>query len=385
MTTYAEAWPIYRALGWAGTLPLRAGTKNPPPIGWTGWDGRYPSGADCAEWAEMTTYRGTSQLALRMGSIVIGTDFDAYSDKTGAETATEAARRWGRLPEGPWSSARDDGVSGIRFFRVPDGTVLVSNLAFPELRIGHVEIIQRHHRFAVVWPSRHPATGTQYTWRGTADPDQPPAVDDLPELPEAWLAALAGTGQQGERARPEQVDSFLASLPVGTACPAVLAALREADASLHESHRSRHDNTRDHVLRILRLGEQGHPGAVTALSALQVRFCRIVTADESRTYAAAVSEFDRMVDGLNGIGLLAATPTPDERRGCRCRADTEPPSRAAIVGVLRKVLNADTAERPRLLAWATRKLRAWAKAGQLDPVYVSNVVEQLEQAVGGSR
>lgn len=385
MSTYAEAWPIYRARGWPGSLPLPAGAKHPPPTGWTGWDGPDPSGPDCAEWAEHPTYRGTTQLALRMPSTVVGLDVDGYGGKTGAATIAEAIRRWGPLPAGPWSSARDDGVSGIRFYRVPDGTLLVANLAFPDLKIGHVEVIQRHHRYAVEWPSVHPELGTPYTWRGTAGPDRPPAVDDLPELPATWLAALAGTGEHAERATPERVRRFLAGLPSGSACPSVLAALRAADDSLRNPVVSRHDDTCRHVLRLLRLGEQGHPGAAHGLAALRVRFTRVVTADGSRTPASALAEFDRMLDGARGIGLLAATPTDPARKGCRCRPDPGPPTRAAVVGVLRKVLTASDDQRPALLAWATRRLRGHAAAGHLDPVYVANVVEQLHQARGDNR
>ncbi len=115
-------------------LPLRTGTKYPPPDGFTRWDGIDPSGPDCAEFDQLPAYRGsTAQTALRMPTTVVGLDVDAYNDKTGGRTIAEAARGWGRLPAGPWSSARDDGVSGIRFYGVPDGTVLVSDVVFPEL------------------------------------------------------------------------------------------------------------------------------------------------------------------------------------------------------------------------------------------------------------
>lgn len=308
MSTYQDTWPASRRLGWPGTLPLRPGTKWPPPDGFTGWDGIDPSPADCAEFDQLPAYRGTGQMAYRMPSTVVGLDRDGYDGRTGLRTIAEAERRWGPLPNGPWSSAREDG-SGIAFYRVPDGTVLVSNIAFPDLGLGHVEVIQRHHRYAVGWPSTHPTTATRYTWRGTTGPDRPPAVDDLPALPHAWLAALAGTGRQGERARPEDVAAFLDALPAGVACEAVRVALRGADDALRKPVRSRHDDTCEHVLRLLRLGEQGHRGVQPALDALQTVFVRTVTADGSRTAASARGEFERMAEGGNGIGLIRATPT----------------------------------------------------------------------------
>lgn len=383
MTTFQEAWPAARGGGWPA-FPLRRGTKYPPPNGTTGWDGVDLSGADCAEFDQLDQYRGTTQMALRMLSITAGVDTDAYDGKTGGDTIAEASRRWAPLPDGPWSSARDDGVSGIRFFRIPEGTALVPNLGFPELRIGHVELIQRHHRYALVWPSIHPHTGTRYTWRGTAGPDVPPAVDDLPALPEEWLTALAGTGHRGERAQPERVARFLADLPAGAVCATVRAAVRAADATLRTPVLSRHDDTLAAVLRLLRLGEQGHPGVPAALSALRTVFVRTVTGDGSRTPASAAAEFDRMRDGARGVGLIAATPTVPARRGCRCTV-APAPTTAVVTGILRAVLDAQGDRRAALLAWAVRKLHGYGDAGQLAPDYVQRLVEQLTAATGGTR
>jgi Bifunctional DNA primase/polymerase, N-terminal len=385
MTTYQDAHPIYRRWGWPSLIPLRPGTKLPPPEGFTGWDGIDPSYADSLDWDENPRYRGTCQAALRLPSTVVGIDVDAYDGRTGSGTIAEASRRWEPLPDGPWSSARDDGASGIRLFRVPDGTVLVANLAFHGLKLGHVEVVQRHHRYVVVWPSIHPKTRTRYTWRNTAGPDVLPAVTDLPELPASWLEGLAGHGRSGDRARPEQVEQFFSALPTGSACTTVTSALRAAESSLRTPVVCRHDDTRDAVLRLLRLGEQGHPGTTRALTALKARFTNVVTADGSRTPASAVAEFERMVDGDNGIGLLLATPTDSARRGCRCMSAQEPPTRAALLGILRKVIRATDDERPALTAWATRKLRGYAAAGQLDQVYVANVIDQLQQVGGGGR
>jgi hypothetical protein len=381
--SFQTVWPHYRASGWP-VFPLRPGAKTPPPDGATGWDGVDWSGADCAEADELPAYRGTRQTAVRMPSTTVGLDVDAYGDKTGGQTLGEGVRRWGPLPEGPWSSARDDGVSGIRFFRVPDGTVLVPNLTFPELKLGHVEVIQRHHRYAVVWPSVHPI-GTSYTWRGTAGPGTAPAVDDLPELPQPWLDGLVGVGRQGQRALPEQVECFLAGLPSGPGCPAVRAALRDAVDALRAPVVSRHDDTCVHVLRILRCGEQGHPGAAAALGTLKHRFVQAVTADDSRTSAAADGEFDRMVEGDNGIGLILTNPTPPNRHGCRCAVAPQVVTTNSITGLLRKVLAASPDEQPRLLAWAIRKLRGWAAAGQLEQDQAARLVEQLTSAAGGTR
>jgi hypothetical protein len=106
-----------------------------------------------------------------MPATAIGIDVDHYKDKLGADTMREAMRRWGPLPVGAHSSARGDGSAGIWFFRVPKGATLKTRIAFPELRLGHVEIIQRHHRYACVWPSVHPETGQRYEWYGLGQTD----------------------------------------------------------------------------------------------------------------------------------------------------------------------------------------------------------------------
>lgn len=49
---YADTYPTYRQLGWLGTLPVPARQKTPPPDGFTGWDGHYPSGADAHAFTE---------------------------------------------------------------------------------------------------------------------------------------------------------------------------------------------------------------------------------------------------------------------------------------------------------------------------------------------
>lgn len=205
MSNYQRVWAVYRALGWLGVIPLPRGQKWPPPRGFTGRAGVDPTEQQCAGFEQERRYRGTTQVALRMPAVVIGLDVDGYDQRTGHATIREGEHRWGPLPSGPWSSSRDDG-SGIRFFRVPSSAQLVSEVKFAELGLGHVEVIRRVHRYAVVWPSIHPKTSDPYTWRGTDGPDQPPAVDDLPLLPHGWTegldAARRRAGQPVPMARP---------------------------------------------------------------------------------------------------------------------------------------------------------------------------------------
>lgn len=103
------------------------------------------------------------------------------------------------------------------------------------------------------------------------------------------------------------------------------------------------------------------------------------------TYGPSAEKYsDRLPDEVARFWAKASAERAGSHR-CRRRTVAAPPTRAALVGLLRKVLNAPADEQPKLEAWAVRKLHTWAAAGQLDPVYVSNVAEQLGQAVGGSR
>ena len=118
----------------------------------------------------------------------------------------EGESRWGALPPSYRSSSRTDGVSGIKLFKVPPGTVLRDGIGFPELGIGDIDIVQRHHRYVLCWPSLHPEH-RQYQWIREADGavlDTPPGPADLPDLPQEWLEALRA---KGEAAAPEPAGS----------------------------------------------------------------------------------------------------------------------------------------------------------------------------------
>ena len=140
-------------------------------------------------------------LAIRLPVDVIGIDVDAYGSKTGAQTLAEGEKRWGKLPYSPRSTSRDDGISGIRLYRVPPGIELVGVIEFPELGVGDIEICQRHHRYVMGWPSIHPS-GRRYQWLGIDDGplDEPPTPGDIPDLP---------AGVAGRARKPEHNDADL--------------------------------------------------------------------------------------------------------------------------------------------------------------------------------
>jgi len=179
---YGTAAPIYWEAGWRGILPVPARRKGNPPVGYTGNDGIFPSYADITAWAET---RPCSNIVLRLPDGIIGIDVDAHGEKTGAAALIEAELRWGALPDTWRSTSRlDDPISGVYLFRVPKGLLFTGEIKFPELGIGNVDIVQRHHRYVTVWPSIHPK-GRLYRWirpDGTTA-DTVPTPDDLGWLP----------------------------------------------------------------------------------------------------------------------------------------------------------------------------------------------------------
>ena len=121
---------MYRRLGWTGTLPLPPAAKGPPPPGFTGHDGGWPTPDDLGRWARDGYITGHNSdrrhhdahnLALRLPPNMIGFDVDDYGDKHGADTMRGLVDKLGPLPPTVRSTSRGDGVSGIHLYRAPPG------------------------------------------------------------------------------------------------------------------------------------------------------------------------------------------------------------------------------------------------------------------------
>lgn len=304
MTTtdpYADAYDAYWRGGWRGILPLPHGAKTPPPEGYTGYDGAEPSYADCAAWAD----DGPHNICLRLPDNVIGLDVDAYDGKPGGDTLMRLNETHGALPPTYLSTSRTDGISGIRLYRVPAG------VAFPT-KLPGIELIQHFHRYAVVWPSRHP-NGQLYQWideRTGQTSITPPALESIPELPAAWVNGLVVEGkQQAEKANLTRDEALLivANMRQGEPCRHVLAGAGKAVAG-----GDRHDSYNEAVLAVLGYGRRGCPGAALVLGRLKASF--IAEIADRATPSEARAEFDRSLFG--GIGVVAneisGNTCPDE-------------------------------------------------------------------------
>jgi hypothetical protein len=230
---YGDVAPDYlERLG--PVIPLPPGKKHPPLKGFTGRNGRTPTRDEIEAWRSQF---GNGNVAFPLPPGVAGIDVDDYGDKHGAATLAEAEKRWGRLPLTVRSQNRNDGASGIKLFRMPLGVELHGKVEFPELHFDGIDVIQHHHRYLVVWPSIHPS-GRLYVWfdeRTEIILGRAPRLNDLPELPTAWVEALRSevprkrTSGQPSARRTDAVHFDVSdAMTGGQASEAVLDCLRRA-------------------------------------------------------------------------------------------------------------------------------------------------------------
>lgn len=317
---YARGASIYREAGWRGVLPLPPGDKKPPPKGFTGYDGEWPTDEQIGRW--VADRPADANLGLRVDYGFIGIDVDAYGDKVGGLTLVEGERRWGPLPLTFRSTARTyDRVSGIRLFKVPLGLVFRDPkfVLNDGSEVGHIEIIQPHHRLIVAWPSWHPKVEACYRWfddriPGLMPEGWVPPVDEIPELPQAWVEGLSRDAVRDEvfddsaphrtRKVRDNIDEHLYRKLIGLEDKReperqVKMRLDRAVAELDSDCSSRHDTTRDHVAALMRLQAIGRAGVPTALHELYLFFVSKVA--DTRPLEVAQAEFERLVDGAAAI------------------------------------------------------------------------------------
>lgn len=309
---------MYRAAGWHGVLPLgaRPGKKYPPPHGWTGHGAPMPSAADVAAWQET---HGDRNIGLRLPPGVLGLDVDAYGSKRGGETLAALIAKHGELPPTWITTARTDGVSGIRLFRVPtelDGRPI----NWPGEAGTHIEIIQTGHRYAVVWPSTNPeADGAMYVWQ--CPPETPtghalPSLDQLAYLPDAWVRGLALAYDRTEKADLGLggMSSWWAALRGGEPCTVMATVTAKAIAELANVDGSRHETARDAAAAVVRLGGEGHAGTRVAVHQIETAFARAVGSER-----LANGEWSRL---MAGAVKLAARDNSTPRQHCEHDAAT---------------------------------------------------------------
>lgn len=305
---YAEAAPRYRANGWSGVLPLPPRKKKFPPKGYTGTDGVDPSDLQVEAWING---KPNGNIGIRVPPGVVGYDADLYK-VAGQKTHAALVDKCGELPATWVSTSRTDG-SGIRFYRIPLGVKLRG--AF-----GGVEIIQFHHRYAVVAPSIHPDTDRPYR---LISPDGEivetlPHPSELPELPQKWLDELRLAEPTAAGDRPPRVHT------TGDWSNHVKDAHADALAGLVKG--SRHDTALAAALQLVRYEDLDYPGAADALESLG-RVFRVDIADRASP-AEADKEWGDILESARA--RVASTPPAaarwEDTREARQRTEAERPA-----------------------------------------------------------
>lgn len=191
---YQQAVNIYRERGWEGTLPLPPDKKFPPPKGFTGGSNPMPSAEQLQAWMQENP---NGNIGLRLPKGVIGLDVDSYGNKPGGASLFELINEFGPLPSTWMSTSRrrlGDSTSGIRLYRVGEDVKFKGN---PK---PGIEMIQFHHRYAVVWPSWHPQVDAFYEWWGPDGKESdPPSISELPMLPPDWVEGLRARTSEEQR------------------------------------------------------------------------------------------------------------------------------------------------------------------------------------------
>ena len=304
---YPAAALTYFTNGWT-PLPLPARSKTPVPTGWTGARGATPSGADIHAWTEDHPH---GNIALRLPPHIIGIDVDNYDAKPGGLVLTDLETQLGALPPTWRTTSRDDGVSGIRFYRIPTG------LRWPGGMGPGIDTIRWDHRYALAWPSIHPNGGT-YRWitpDGIVAATTIPHPDDLPDLPHAWIEHFtkgeAATDQPHAGLDTTAATGWLATRGQGAPCPHTQRALTRGLTDLATTpDGGRHDAALRLTNRLAWLAADGHTGTITALQQAGAAF--LAATAGARRHGDAEAEWDRMVTGAVDIAAgRGTTPTPD--------------------------------------------------------------------------
>jgi putative DNA primase/helicase len=314
---YGAGAAAYFQHGWS-PLPLPPGEKTFPPTGYTGGSGRKPSAEEVARWIRT---KAAGNICLRVPENVIGIDVDAYGEKRGATTLSECEERWGPLPATWRTTSREDGVSGIRLFRVPEG------LAWPgQLPGGGVELVRFDHRYAIVAPSIHDKTGAEYFWwtpegepTSSAEGLEFPAVEELPEMPAAWVSGLTEGKPWVSRAEedldPEEVRQWI--LDRGAAetatCDQMERTLNKWLAAIRAGGEDggAHDAARDGAWALLGDSLGGHKGVAKALGRLRSAFKEAI---KGRRADAFAREWESIKS--RGVRKIAAEGEPEEDDPC---------------------------------------------------------------------
>lgn len=326
--TFTDIALRYLDAGYA-PIPLPPGEKHPPPTGFTGRNGKRADAAQIASWTKK--YGKDANAGVWFGPTVTvdgedyqlaGIDVDHYGDKRGGDQLQSLENELGPLSaqSAPWiSSARTDGISGIRWFRVPledsDGKRIELRGKADEA----IEVIQYKHRYAVVWPSINPKTETEYWWfppavalteDGKTGPASWRETDELPDpktfpvLSDRWVTYLrehrSHTGKIDLSIGVDDLYQWATDVfndgGEDALCWNIATALNTWKRKITEDESS-HDKITDAHWMLYSLAAEGHTGWQYAVTEIEQHWADSVSRSGKRDPREAGAEMFRSKTG----------------------------------------------------------------------------------------
>ncbi len=318
----------YFEAGWY-PFPLPPNKKAPPPSGSTGfqnevsreeWKAKLDGWKRVAKNAKRGDVRAASNVGLRIPRGMLAIDVDAYK-ASGAESLARLEEDYGPLPATWTVTARSDGASGIRIYRLRPGE---EDLKWPGKLGEGIETLHWGHRYAVAYPSVHPALKEPYCWyppgvepNGSDYEVTVPSVTDCELLPKAWVDAIT-SGRIHEHVPKKKLergesDEWLdGERNQLDPCKMTETMLEKAKEAVKED--GAHDSMAGWSWCIAMLAKEGHAGVGSALRELGEFFLDEVT-DESRS-GDTRSEDDAVREYRRAIrGAVAAAIAEEESIG----------------------------------------------------------------------
>jgi hypothetical protein len=304
---YAEFASAYLEAGFA---PIPASGKNILKKNRHGRDKPWVTEEEVAKWSRLNA---SANIAARLPRDVIGIDVDAYGSKPGKDTLRALEDELGDLPATVVSTSRQDGVSGIRLFRIPDQ---YWSVIWPGKAGPGIEIIWVGNRYIIAWPSIHPDTGATYLWF-QQDGDELICLDDIPDiaiipfLPRDWCDHFARVDADEEIADVSNTADWIKSYGAGDMCPQMASNVSRAAEAMSSSA---HEAARDGMYGIAKDIAAGHKGGWEASKAVLNAFLAEMGERSHARRASARSEWKRHFDGAirRAVGSLKGASVPEQ-------------------------------------------------------------------------
>ena len=310
MGNYTEASRLYRSLEWEVVAPSKLAPESKKPAGAVYevfGRGNTATQEQLDGWERDFPYRN---CLLKMNRGIIGIDIDHYDEwieekkrwihKRGFDHISVDISRFGELPPTYSSTSRGKfQPSRILFYRVDEG------VEFNGAPYEDVEIIQHHHRYAVVKPSIHPRTGEQYKWYGPDGQEcAPPRPSDISPLPREWYAPLMSSTRNSNASMRRTASSDVHMAYAGSADDWI-ESLDASEMSFHmcllvSDFRDRQHRHVGHDELLHWLGRLNHLWAVKGERGARQAFDEI-----AQTYRDTTNEPNPRVELSNAIRYVA--------------------------------------------------------------------------------